>query len=41
MPKTQDQTVEARAINRRVEVELTNTDKVETKRTEKKAKNGN
>ena len=41
MPKTQDQTVEARAINRRVEVELTNTDKVETKRTEKKAKDGN
>jgi outer membrane protein OmpA-like peptidoglycan-associated protein len=41
MPKTRDQTVEARAINRRVEVELTNTEKVETKRTEKKAKNGN
>jgi outer membrane protein OmpA-like peptidoglycan-associated protein len=41
MPKTRDQTVEARAINRRVEVELTNTDKVETKRTEKKAKDGN
>lgn len=40
-PKTQDQTVEARAINRRVEVELTNTEKVETKRTEKKAKDGN
>jgi outer membrane protein OmpA-like peptidoglycan-associated protein len=41
MPKTQDQTVEARAINRRVEVELTNTENVETKRTEKKTKNGN
>jgi K(+)-stimulated pyrophosphate-energized sodium pump len=41
MPKTRDQTFEARAIHRRVEVELTNTDKVETKRTEKKAKNGN
>ncbi len=41
MPKTRDQTVEARAINRRVEVELTNTDNVETKRTEKKTKNGN
>ena len=41
MPKTQDQTVEARAINRRVEVELTNTENEETKRTEKKTKNGN
>lgn len=40
-PKTRDQTIEARAINRRVEVELTNTDKVETKRTEKKTKDGN
>ena len=41
MPKTHDQTVEARAINRRVEVELTNTEETETIRTEKSSHNGN
>ena len=34
-PKTNDKTVEGRALNRRVEVELINTDSVETYRTEK------
>ncbi len=41
MPKTRDQTVEARAINRRVEVELTNTEETETIRTEKPSQDGN
>lgn len=41
MPKTRDQTVEARAINRRVEVELTNTEETETTRIEKTSPNGN
>jgi outer membrane protein OmpA-like peptidoglycan-associated protein len=34
MPKTRDQTVEARAINRRVEVELLNTNQIENHRSE-------
>jgi OOP family OmpA-OmpF porin len=38
-PKTRDQTIEARAINRRVEVELKNTETTETKRSEKPSPN--
>jgi outer membrane protein OmpA-like peptidoglycan-associated protein len=37
-PKVRGQNVEARALNRRVEVELRNMESVETKRTEKKAR---
>lgn len=40
-PKVRGQTVEARALNRRVEVELVNTESVETRRSEKKQMNGN
>ncbi len=38
-PKTRDQTIEARAINRRVEVDLKNTETSETKRSEKPSPN--
>jgi outer membrane protein OmpA-like peptidoglycan-associated protein len=40
MPKTRDETVEGRAINRRVEVELFNTEETETIRSEKIEENG-
>lgn len=40
MPKTRDETVEGRAINRRVEVELFNTEETETIRSEKTQENG-
>ena len=40
MPKTRDETIEGRAINRRVEVELFNTEETETIRSEKTVENG-